>query len=260
MVNLFFVLNSDVICPFPFSEMLAFHKAHGGEGTILVTKVEEPSKYGVVVSDTTGKIERFVEKPKIFVGNKINAGIYVFSPQILDRIEVKPTSIEKEIFPKMAEEGKLYCMTLDGFWMDVGQPKDFLTGTSLFLHHAQKTNPSILSKGPNIRGAVLIDPSVQIGKGALIGPDVTIGPGVVIGEGVRIKNAVILEGVSIGANTWIEQSIIGWKSQIGRWVRIQNVSVFGKDVQVADELFVNGAKVLPHKGISASVAEPSIIM
>jgi len=98
----FFVLNSDVICPFPFGDLLAFHKKHGKEGTIMVTKVDEPSKYGVVVANEEGKIMQFVEKPKIYVGNKINAGIYIFNPQILDRIELKPTSIEKEIFPKMA--------------------------------------------------------------------------------------------------------------------------------------------------------------
>ena len=83
----------------------------------------------MVVSDSYGKIEKFVEKPKVFVGNKINAGkkkkqpkilfvtqsikkigIYIFNPEILNRIELKPTSIEKEIFPKMADEGKLFCM------------------------------------------------------------------------------------------------------------------------------------------------------
>ncbi len=85
----FFVLNSDVICDFPFADMVKFHAAHGKEGTILVTKVEEPSKYGVVVSDKdTGKVLRFVEKPQIFVGNRINAGLYLFNPSILNRIPV----------------------------------------------------------------------------------------------------------------------------------------------------------------------------
>ena len=103
----FFVLNSDVVCEFPFSQVIAFHKAHGKEGTILVTKVSEPSKYGVVKYDETGKIEQFVEKPQIFVGNRINAGIYFFNSSILDRIELRPTSIEQEIFPKMAAAAQL---------------------------------------------------------------------------------------------------------------------------------------------------------
>ena len=55
-----------------------------------VTKVDEPSKYGVVVTHPDGQIERFVEKPQVYVGNRINAGIYVFNPSVLDRIEVHP--------------------------------------------------------------------------------------------------------------------------------------------------------------------------
>ena len=95
--------------------MVEFHKQHGREGTIVVTKVEEPSKYGVVVYDqTTGRIDNFVEKPQEFVSNKINAGLYIFKPSILDRIEIKPTSIEKEVFPFQAADGELYCLELKG--------------------------------------------------------------------------------------------------------------------------------------------------
>lgn len=78
--------------------MMKFHKAHGQNATISVTKVEEPSKYGVVVFDESdGKIERFVEKPQEYVGNKINAGMYILNPSVLDRIPLEPTSIEKDV-------------------------------------------------------------------------------------------------------------------------------------------------------------------
>merc|ERR1711972_77223 len=146
----------DVICDFPFRDMVAFHKNHGREGTIVVTKVEEPSKYGVVVFEqTTGKIASFVEKPQEFVSNKINAGLYIFNPSILNRIEIKPTSIEKEVFPRQAEEGELYCMELQGFWMDVGQPADFLTGMCLYLTSLGQKNSPLLSKGPCLVGNVI---------------------------------------------------------------------------------------------------------
>ncbi|KAJ3061574.1 mannose-1-phosphate guanyltransferase, partial [Quaeritorhiza haematococci] len=85
----FFVLNSDVICEFPFAKLLEFHKSHGCEGTIMVTRVEDPSKYGVVVcKDNSSQIQRFVEKPKEWVGDRINAGIYIFNPVMIERIEV----------------------------------------------------------------------------------------------------------------------------------------------------------------------------
>ena len=170
----FFVLNSDITCEYPLKELLAFHKAHGKEGTIMVTKVEEPSKYGVVVSKPTGEIERFVEKPQVFVGNKINAGIYIFNPSILNRIEVisspspqtycpnqqpfqlQPTSIETEIFPEMAKKGELYAMELPGFWMDVGQPPDFLKGMCLYLANLKAKNPQQLSTGKGFISPVLV--------------------------------------------------------------------------------------------------------
>ena len=62
----------------------------------------------------SGQIDRFVEKPQEFVGNKINAGMYIFNTSILKRIPLEPTSIEKEIFPKMAEEKQLFAMKLNG--------------------------------------------------------------------------------------------------------------------------------------------------
>lgn len=54
--------------------------------------------------------------------------MYILNPSVLSRIELRPMSIEKEVFPFMATDGQLYAMELQGFWMDVGQPKDFLTG------------------------------------------------------------------------------------------------------------------------------------
>ena len=61
--------------------------------TPQVTKVEEPSKYGVVCYDERGRIERFVEKPQEFVSNKINAGLYIFNTSILDRIQASLAAI-----------------------------------------------------------------------------------------------------------------------------------------------------------------------
>ncbi|EGD81662.1 GDP-D-mannose pyrophosphorylase [Salpingoeca rosetta] len=261
----FFVLNSDVICNFPFTDLIAFHKNHGCEGTILVTKVEEPSKYGVVVSDQeTGRIQRFVEKPQVFVGNRINAGLYIFNPEILDRIELRPTSIEQEIFPAMAAANNLYAMDLPGFWMDVGQPPDYLKGLVLYLSSVHATAPETLAAADNsdyeIVGPCLIHPSAKIGRGCKIGPHVVIGPNTTIGAGCRLQRCAIFEGVQVKAHAWLHSAIIGWRSTVGAWARLEGVTVLGEDVNVKDELYLNGARVLPHKSIKASVAEPAIIM
>lgn len=257
----FFVLNSDVICDFPFKRMVDFHKTHGKEGTIVVTKVDEPSKYGVVVYEReSGKIERFVEKPQEFVSNKINAGMYIFNTSILNRIEVKPTSIETQVFPFMASAGELHCMELTGFWMDVGQPKDFLTGMCLYLASLREKRSEDLAKGPCIVGDVLVHPTAKIGNNCRIGPNVTLGPDVVVDDGVCIKRCTVLRGTHIKSHSWMDSCIIGWRCKVGQWVRMENVTVLGEDVTVKDMIYVNGGKVLPHKSISNSVPEPQIIM
>lgn len=210
----FFVLNSDVICNYPFKELAAFHESHGEEGTIVVTKVEEPSKYGVIVHkpNHSSRIDRFVEKPVEFVGNRINAGIYIFKPSILKRIELRPTSIEQETFPAICKDGLLHSFDLDGFWMDVGQPKDFLSGTCLYLSSLAKNNPKALvsSSEPYVYGGnVLVDPTAKIGKNCRIGPNVTIGPGCVVGDGVRLQRCVLLEDSKVKDHAWVKSTIVG---------------------------------------------------
>jgi mannose-1-phosphate guanylyltransferase len=147
--------------------------------------------------DETGLVERFVEKPKAFVGDKINAGIYVLSTSVLNRIELRPTSIEQEVFPFIAQDSKLYAMTLQGYWMDIGQPKDYLIGLQLHLASLQRSGDTSLATGNKVKGNVLIDPSVSLGEKCLIGPDVCIGKDCVIGEGVRLRNCVIMSGTKI---------------------------------------------------------------
>ncbi|UJR28735.1 hypothetical protein I4U23_009964 [Adineta vaga] len=257
----FFVLNSDVICEFPFNEMIQFHKNHNCEGTIVVTKVDEPSKYGVVVYEpTSGKIDRFVEKPREYVSNKINAGLYIFNPSILNRIELRPTSIEKEIFPAMASDKQLFAFELKGFWMDVGQPKDYLTGMGLYLNYTRHSHPDRLSRENGMVGNVLVDPTAKIGDRCRIGPNVVIGPRVIIQDGVCLKNCTILADSLIKSHSWIANCIIGWRCNIGQWVRMENTSVLGLDVSIQDELFINGGVILPHKSISESVSEPKILI
>ncbi|KAF2104301.1 putative mannose-1-phosphate guanyltransferase [Rhizodiscina lignyota] len=261
----FFVLNSDVICEYPFEELAAFHKSHGQEGTIVVTKVEEPSKYGVIVHkpDHPSRIDRFVEKPVEFVGNRINAGLYILNPSILKRIELRPTSIEQETFPAMVKDGQLHSFDLEGFWMDVGQPKDFLAGTCLYLSSLTKKKSKLLTSTsePYVHGGnVMIDPSAKIGKNCRIGPNVTIGPNVVIGDGVRLQRCVLLQGSKVKDHAWVKSTIVGWNSSVGRWARLENVTVLGDDVSIGDEIYVNGGSILPHKSIKANIDSPAIIM
>jgi mannose-1-phosphate guanylyltransferase len=262
----FFVLNSDVTCEFPFKQLVEFHKAHGEEGTIVVTKVEEPSKYGVVVHKPNhpSRIDRFVEKPVEFVGNRINAGLYILNPSVLERIEKnRPTSIEQETFPAIVRDGKLHSFDLEGFWMDVGQPKDFLTGTCLYLSSLAKKNSKLLRPTTDSYvhgGNVMVDETAKIGRNCRIGPNVVIGKNCVVGDGVRLQRCTLLPGSKVKDHAWIKSTIVGWNSTVGKWARLENVSVLGDDVTISDEVYVNGGSVLPHKTIKANVDMPAIIM
>lgn len=258
----FFVLNSDVISEYPLNEMIQFHQSHGGEASIMVTKVDEPSKYGVVVMEEgTGRVQRFVEKPQVFVGNKINAGIYLLNPSVLDKIELRPTSIEKEVFPRIIEDKKLFAMVLPGFWMDVGQPRDYISGLHLYLDSLRQNAPEKLAVvGSSVIGNVIIDESARIGEGCLIGPDVCVGPDCVIESGVRLSQCTIMRGVRVKKHASISRSIIGWHSTVGQWARAENMTVLGEDVHISDEVYSNGGVVLPHKEIKTSILKPEIVM
>lgn len=153
-----------------------------------------------------------------------------------------------------------YAMTLEGFWMDVGQPPDYLTGMGYYLNSVSKKDPESLASGSNYVGNVLVHPSAKIGKDCKIGPDVVIGPGVVVGDGCRLQRCTFLEGSAVHGHAWVDKAIIGWRSTIGAWARLEAVTVLGEDVQVGAELYLNGAKVLPHKGIKESIPEPRIVM
>ncbi|MBA0601125.1 hypothetical protein Gorai_004312 [Gossypium raimondii] len=227
----------------------------------LMVPVDEPSKCGVVVmEETTGKVDKFVEKPKLFVGNKINAGIYLLNPSVLDRIELRPTSIEKAIFPKIAAEKKLYAIVLPGFWMDIGQPKDYIAGLRLYLDSPRKKSSTKLASGHHIVGNVLVHESAKIGEGCLIGPDVVVGPGCVVEAGVRLSRCTVMRGVRIKKHACISSSIIGWHSTVGQWARVENMTVLGEDVHVWDEIYSSGGVILPHKEIKSSILKPEIVI
>ena len=255
-----FVFNSDITCKFPLKEMLEFHRKHGKEGTIATTKVKDPSRFGVIVSENN-KILRFVEKPKEFVGDDINAGLYVFNKKFLNRVNPVPTSIEREVFPQMASDGELYKFSLEGFWADIGQPKDFLFGTKLFLEHLNKNNKDLLQKENNIiKGNVFFGENVKVEEGAVIGPNVVLGDNVVIKKGTKIINSVVLQNVVVSEYSFINDCIIGWKSQIGKWVRMEELCVIGEDVNIKDEVYLKNNVILPNVTIKASPKEGSVIM
>lgn len=113
--------------------MMQVHVNHGKEATLCVKAVEDPSKYSVVVSQDSGLVTNFVDRPKEFISNKVNTGVYLFNTSLLSKIKPRPSSLEADLLPRLTNENNLYCMELDGFWMDIGLPHNYLLGTELYL-------------------------------------------------------------------------------------------------------------------------------
>ena len=109
-------------------------------------------------------------------------------------------------------------------------------------------------------GNVVKHETAQIGKGSKLGPDVVLGAGCVIEDGVRLARCILLEGSRVCAHAVVLDSIVGWRSTVGSWTRVEGTSVLGGDVHLGPELTINGALILPHKSIGTSVTEPQIIM
>lgn len=136
--------------------------------------------------------------------------------------------------------------------MDIGQPKDYLSGQTLHLASLNEQNNGDLAKGDNIKGNVIIHSSATVDPSATIGPNVVIGPNCKVGKGTKITNSTLMAGSSVSDSSYVDGSIIGWTSSVGKWCRVTGLTVIAEDVQVKDDTYLNGTKILPHKGVNGS--------
>ena len=118
--NPFFVTDGDELKKIDLKQMADFHNCKSVLGTIALVKVSDPRDYGVVVCKK-GIVQEFLQKPENPPSKYINSGLYFFSPEIF-KIHPGPkfTMVEKDIFPKLAKEGKLAGFKFNGSWMDCG--------------------------------------------------------------------------------------------------------------------------------------------
>ena len=119
----------------------------------------------------------------------------------------------------------------------------------------------VLATGANIKGNCIIDATAIIDPSAVIGPDVVIGANCKVGAGSKIVGSTLMAGSSVSNYSLVKGSIIGWKSSIGSWCRVTGLTVIAEDVQIKDETYLNGTKILPHKGVNGDFpVEGTIIM
>jgi mannose-1-phosphate guanylyltransferase len=265
----FLVLNGDILTNLDYAQLMKKHRTNNqATATIALYRVEDPSRYGVAELAKDNRILRFIEKPlcEKTPSNLINAGIYVLEPEIFDYIPSgRPVSIEREIFPKLAEEGKLYGYPFKGLWIDIGEPKDYLKANKLWLDHEIKK--SQIGKNVHIEDEVeiknpsTIDNGTTIREKSEIGPHVTLGEHVTIGRGVHIKNSIIFPGAIISDFTSIRGAIIGEAAMIGSLVKIERGCLIGDHATIRDNVtLTRDVTVCPWKEVTESVLTPTRLM
>jgi len=265
----FLVLNGDILTNIDYAELMKKHRTNNqATATIALYRVEDPSRYGVAELAKDNRILRFIEKPthKKTPSNLINAGIYFLEPEIFDYIPSgRPVSIEREIFPKLAEERKLYGYNFKGLWIDIGEPEDYLKANKLWLDH--EIRKSQIGKDVRIEDEVeiknpsTIDNGTTIEEKSEIGPHVTLGEHVIVGRGVHIENSIIFPGTMISDFTSIRDAIIGEAAMLGSRVKIESGCLIGDHAMIRDNVtLTRGVTVCPWKEVAESVLMPTRLM
>jgi mannose-1-phosphate guanylyltransferase len=258
----FLVLNGDIFADVDYAKILKLHERKKATATIALHRVDDPNRYGVVQLAADSRIMRFVEKPfpESAPSNLINAGAYVLNPKIFDRIpKGQAVSIERDVFPKLAEEKTLYGYIFDGLWIDIGKPEDYLQVNKILLSSMiDEPKPNIGHK-TRIRMPVALDREVSIGEGSVIGPYAILGKNVKVGYDVRIRDSVVLSNSVISDSCSVSDTIIGDGTFIGKGAKIKGC-LLGDHARIKDEVtLVGGVSVCPAKEVSQSVLDPGTI-
>lgn len=194
----FIVANGDVICDLNFADLVTSHVTFGGDATIHLTAVADPSAFGVVEVDDVGAVRRFVEKPAPGESDSdlINAGTYVLEPSVLDLIPpLQRYSVERSVFPELVEHGRLYGMATDDYWLDTGRPDQYLQANLDSIRGAR----SVASGG--------VHPNAIIDAEAIVVESV-IGRGASVAAGATVTDSLLLPNAVVGTGSVIERSIV----------------------------------------------------
>jgi mannose-1-phosphate guanylyltransferase len=228
----FIVVNGDVLTDLDVSALWAAHADRGAEGTIALTPVEDPSRYGVVPLDGDGRVEAFIEKPPPgeAPSNWINAGTYVLEPSVVERIPAgRRVSIEREIFPAMVTDAALYGLQSEAYWVDAGTPEAYLR-SQLDLVDGTRANEVAVSSKADVSVEATVDHAVVM-------------DGATVAAGAVLRDSVVLPGATVEAGAVVTGSIVGPSSVIGRGATLADLTVTGRGAVVEPGATLTGARV-----------------
>jgi len=264
----FVVISGDALTDFDLSKAVKFHFDNGAAATIVLTTVENPLEFGVVITDEKGRIVKFLEKPgwgEVF-SDQVNTGIYVLEPEILKLIPPNTMfDFSKNLFPKLLELGKpLWGCVLEGYWCDVGNIQqyrqahfDMLEGKvkhGLFGRVVEKDlrmgRGTEIDPSAEIYGPVLIGDNCWIGPGVRLGPFAVIGDNVIIEKEASVKKTVIWENTYIGRGAALRGAVVCKGARIDDGVSIYEGAVIGDSSKVGEYATIKpDVKIWPNKDV-----------
>jgi len=255
----FVAVNGDVLTDVDVTALVDCHRRHDALATLHLTAVADPARFGVVSTDADGRVLAFVEKPPPgqAPSNLINAGTYILEPEVLDRIaDNRPVSIERETFPELAAEGRVYGVASEAYWLDAGTPAAYLQAHADLLDGTRAGVPtpgaSELSAGVWVLGTPRMEGEVHpfslIGDGALIGAGAVIrssviGAGSVIERGAVVEGSVLLPGVHVGCRASVTGSILGHHAVVAEDCVVSALTVVGDDEVIGPGVHLRQARV-----------------
>jgi mannose-1-phosphate guanylyltransferase/phosphomannomutase len=269
MNETFIAMNGDVIAQIELRDMLRHHE----QSQVLITdalhRVEDPSRFGVVQMDAQRRIRRFVEKPKSRAApsHLVNAGIYVVEPDVLRLIpDNRKVSLEREIFPNLAKEGRLCGYEFSGYWFDIGNLTDFRrTNFSLLRYSTRKQQPPArnvtIATDAVIRRPVSLGDNSMVDSEARVGPNALLGNNVSIGKSAEVAQSILFDGVTVGEDSQVYGAILSTDVKVGKDVKISRGCVISSHVTIADRTRIAaGAVIHPYKEINRNVGAKANVM
>ena len=195
------ILNGDLVSSVDVNQLLNYHQEKKASITLSLWHVDDPSRFGVCGLDESGMITRFQEKPEpgTEFSNLINAGCYLIERDVLESLSSKKHSMESEVFPLIADAGKMSGLEFKGYFVDAGTPSSFIDATQVCISNKRYTVGSISNDSwfydDIISGSII--------SGSSVSSDVTIG------DGCEIVDCVILSGAKIGNGCKLFRCLIG---------------------------------------------------
>jgi NDP-sugar pyrophosphorylase family protein len=241
------VFNGDVLTNLDVFKVIGFHQQMKADATIVLTPVENPSAYGLVETETNGRVSRFLEKPKPeelagLKTNNINAGIYILEPGVLDLIpEGENSSFEYNVFPELLRREKdFYAFIMDkNYWRDIGTPESYLRAHHDFLGGLIKGFKIEKKAESDVATMASVDQASILGEGCIVKPNAriinsVIGAGVHIEEKAVVENSVIWAHTRVSTQAQIRDSIVGRSCHIGRNAVVGSGAVLGDKTSLTD--------------------------